>query len=268
MGVAAVLCAAPLFAQDAGARLAQLELDRTRAEFDRARAEAQAQAAVDRARMASENAERLAAEARRRADAANARQRALVAEYERRRSANEAQSQARQSDADLSRRAAEQRVRAAEGEARRAEAQRPRTDRAREVRPSEIDIYAPRRRQAAPPKQPVARPTVAGRTIAMKEGVVLCQRERSDYWRCTGPVRVNHGDIEANRAVITGACGTSSVRDLGTVRGFRAFGCGFGLNPKSDAPGNRDVAALFGIDVPGRAIFRCPESIDAYCRSR
>ena len=252
--LAALIGVAPLAAQDTA------DVDRARRELDRLNAEAQAQAAADRARMAHEDARRLAAEA-------DARQQALAAEYARRRSESEAQAQAARSEADLARHAAEQRLRIAEDDLRRSEAQRGVAATAGPTPPLQPSTTAPRRRvpaNAAPP-QPGAG---ASPVIAMKEGVTLCQPDPADQWRCTGPLRVAFGNIGRSRAAAVDACGAAPIRDLGTARGLRAFACGYGLNPRSTAPGNRDVAALFGIDVPGRAIFRCPADIPAGCRRR
>jgi hypothetical protein len=256
--------AAPLAAQDA-AQQAQAEAERARRELDRAAAEADARSAADRARLAREEAERLAAEARRRVDA---RQEALAAEYARRRSEREAQLQAQQSETDLARRAAEQRVRIAEDEARRAELERSRADAIRRAQEQQSRIDA--QRPPGPYRYGTRQPAKAepDRLIAMKEGVVLCQPTREAEWRCTGPLRVVVGKLDAGRTIVAAACGAGTIRDLGRARGLRAFGCGFGLNPRSGAPGNRDVPALFGIEVPGRATFRCPLSTDAYCRRR
>ena len=222
---------------------------------------AAAQPDVDQARMAREEAQRLAAEARARAEG-DARQRALAAEYERRRSESAARAQAAQAEADLRRRAAEQRLRAAEDDARRA-AGPASAGPPVPTPPLQPSTTAPRRRGPAVP--PTAAPAPV---IAMKEAVTLCQRERRDRWRCTGPLRVTYGDIAASRAAAVDACGAAPIRDLGSVRGLRAFACGFGLNPRSSAAGNRDVPALFGVEVPGRLSFRCAASLPAGCRRR
>ncbi len=257
---------------ETGARLAQqaqAEADRARREAERAAADARAQAAADRARMVQEEAERLAAETRRRAEPANAREQALAAEYARRRSEDWAQSQAAQSEADLARRAAEQRALVAEEAARRAEAQRPHTEPGPQMRGLPPELTAPRRRQPrAMAAAKAERPEASNRLIAMKEGIVLCQPDRGDQWRCSGPFRIAYGNIETSRTAVAQACGAGAVRDLGTVRGFRVFGCGFGLNPRSASSGNRDVPELYRLDIPRRAVFHCPQSIDAYCRDR
>ena len=273
--VAAILWITPVAAQDGpdtGTRLAQqaqFEADRARREAEQAAAQAQAQAAADRARMAHEEAERLAAEGRRRAGPESAREQAIAAEYARRRSEDWARSQAVQAEADLARRAAEQRALTAEEEARRAEAQRPGAEPRRQTHQLPPEVTAPRRRQPRPPATAKpGRKEAPNQLIEMKEGIVLCRRDRGDQWRCSGPFRIAYGNIETSRTAAAEACGAGSVRDLGTVRGFRAFGCGFGLNPRSAAPGNRDVPELYRIDIPRRAVFRCPQSTDAYCRDR
>jgi hypothetical protein len=236
------------------------DADQARRELDRLNAEAQAQAAADRARMAREEAQRLEARARAEGDA---RQRALAAEYERRRSEGAAQAQAAEAEADLIRRAAEQRLRAAETDAGRAAAQT-RSAASAPTAPLQPSTTAARRRGPAPVRSDAAPVAV----IAMKEAVTLCQREGGERWRCTGPLRVAYGDIRTSRAAAVDACGAAPIRELGSVRGLRAFACGYGLNPRSSAPGNRDVPALFGIEVPGRISFRCRADLPAGCRSR
>lgn len=270
---AAVAWAAPVLAQggpDAAALLAQqAEAARARREAERAAAQAQAEVAADRARMAHEEAERLAAEGRRRAEPTSARAQAIAAEYARRRSEDWARSQAVQAEADLARRAAEQRAVAAEEEARRTGAQSPGTEPRRQTQQLPPEVTAPRRRQPRPPAPAAPRRKEApNQPIEMKEGIALCQRDRGDQWRCSGPFRIAYGSIGTGGTAVAEACGAGSVRDLGTVRGFRAFGCGFGLNPRSAAPGNRDVPELFRIDIPRRAVFHCPRTILAYCRDR
>lgn len=252
---AALIAVAPVAAQHAGDLARQAEAERARRELDRAAAEAQARASADAARIAREDADRLAAAARWQAT--------LEAEYARRRSEAEAEAQAARSEADLARRGAEARLRSAEDEARRAPVERPAaTAPSAPIQPS---TTAPRRRGPVPPV-----PTNAGAVpvIAMPEGVALCQREGAARWRCTGPLRVAVGDIAVSRAAAVDACGAAPIRDLGTVRGLRAFGCGYGLNPRSAAPGNRDVPALFGVEVRGRLTFRCTADIPAGCRRR
>lgn len=277
--VVALLCAAPLAAQDSsdiGVRTAQADAERARREFDRAAADARAQAAADRMRMGREESERLASDARQGAEAATERQRALAIEYARRRAESQAQQQAAQSEADLVRSVAEQRVRAAEDELRRAEERSAAEQRVRQVpvqdellrRRAVEPLTAPRRRTLPAPEVAAPRPQVP---IEMKEGVALCQRASSDRWRCSGPLRITEGPIDARRGVVARACGADTVRDLGTLHGMRAFGCGFGIDPRSAAPGNRDVPALYRIDIPQRLTFdcrhetiaptsRCPES--------
>lgn len=235
------------------------EVDQARRELDRLNAEAQAQAAADRARMASEEAQRFEARARAESDA---RQRALAAEYERRRSDSAAQAQAAQAEADLIRRTAEQRLRAAEDDA--GAAARAPAPAATPTPPLQPSTTAPRRRG---PAAPATTPRV-GPLVAMKEAVTLCQRETGARWRCTGPLRIAYGDIRTSRAAAVDACGAAPIRDLGTLGGLRAFACGFGLNPRSSAPGNRDVPALFGVEIPGRLSFRCPANLPAGCRTR
>jgi conjugal transfer/entry exclusion protein len=110
--------------------------------------------------------------------------------------------------------------------------------------------------------------------IAFREGVVLCQKRPapSKEWRCPGPLQVTYANLDdLPRAMVSlgQACGSGkSIRDLGMVSGYRAFGCGFGIHPTArDYPGNTDVPAQLGVGyVPGRATFYCPRSKLAYCR--
>ena len=109
------------------------------------------------------------------------------------------------------------------------------------------------------------------RPVEFKEGVVLCQqRDSSRQWRCQGPLQTTfvEFDTPAGDAALAQACGSGkSIRDLGVMGGYRAFGCGFGIHPTADDyPGNIDVPALLGVYISGRATFRCPTSTLAYCR--
>lgn len=110
--------------------------------------------------------------------------------------------------------------------------------------------------------------------IAFREGVVLCQKRAapSREWRCPGPLQVTYANLDdLGRAMVSlgEACGSSkTIRDLGMVSGYRAFGCGFGIHPTArDYPGNTDVPAQLGVSyIPGRGVYYCPRSKLAYCR--
>ena len=135
------------------------------------------------------------------------------------------------------------------------------------VAASEREQAQYRARLAAPARAPDEK-------VEFKEGVVLCQKRPapSKEWRCPGPLQVTYANLDnlAKALVSLGeACGSSkSIRDLGMVSGYRAFGCGFGIHPTArDYPGNTDVPALLGVGyVPGRASFYCPRTKLAYCR--
>lgn len=110
--------------------------------------------------------------------------------------------------------------------------------------------------------------------VAFKEGVVLCERmsAESRTWRCYGPLQTTFAELDTQSAKVPlgQACGSDrSIRELGTVSGYRAYGCGFGIHPTArDYPGNIDVPAQLGVSyVPGRVEFHCPKSKLAYCRS-
>lgn len=109
--------------------------------------------------------------------------------------------------------------------------------------------------------------------VEFKEGVVLCQQPSpsSRSFNCQGPLQnISTPLDEARTQIALGqACGSDrSIRDLGMVKGYRAFGCGFGIHPTArDYPGNADVPARLGIDfIPGRGSYFCPKSKLAYCR--
>lgn len=109
--------------------------------------------------------------------------------------------------------------------------------------------------------------------VEFKEGVVLCQQPSpsSKSFNCQGPLQNVSTPLDEARAqtALGQACGSDrSIRDLGMVKGYRAFGCGFGIHPTArDYPGNADVPARLGIDfIPGRGKYFCPKSKLAYCR--
>ena len=109
--------------------------------------------------------------------------------------------------------------------------------------------------------------------VEFKEGVVLCRQPSpsSKTFNCQGPLQNVSTPLDEaqTQAALGQACGSDrSIRDLGMVKGYRAFGCGFGIHPTArDYPGNNDVPARLGIDfVPGRGSYFCPKSKLAYCR--
>lgn len=109
--------------------------------------------------------------------------------------------------------------------------------------------------------------------VEFKEGVVLCRQQSasSRSFSCQGPLQNVSTPLDDARtqAALGQACGSDrSIRDLGMVKGYRAFGCGFGIHPTAkDYPGNRDVPARLGIDfIPGRGAYFCPKTKLAYCR--
>jgi hypothetical protein len=108
----------------------------------------------------------------------------------------------------------------------------------------------------------------ANRPIEFKEGVVVCQKQKENYYRCEGPLQITYSDLVSANGLtsLRQACGSDSTRDLGSSGGYRLFGCGFGMNPTArDYPGNRDVPAEYGLYVAGRGRFHCPQSTLAYC---
>lgn len=245
-----MLVALPALAQD-GAAARMAEAERARRELDRAAAEMRARAEAEQARMAREDSQRLAVEARRRADENDARQRALAAEYDRRRLQSQGQAYADKWQAELERRAAEQRAWAADEEAQRAADRQRDSSRATAV-PSVVVPATPSYRYS---KLPTPAKTARVRPARLNEGVVLCQPADGSQWRCTGPLRVAFGNLSAGLDAVATACGRGVPRNLGRVRGMRAFGCGFAVDPGSFEPGQRDVAAVFGVDVPGRLTY-------------
>lgn len=182
----------------------------------------------------------------------------LQAEQARRR-AEEAAAQQRQADLEVDRQrsAAQQQRVADEAAERRAEEQR-REAQAQRAREAEQQRLAELQRKQEE----------ANRPIAFKEGVVACSKQRENYYRCDGPLQVTYSDLVSDSGMtsLKQACGGGSLRDLGSSGGYRVFGCGFGMHPTSDYPGNRDVAAILGIYVPGLGTYYCPPSTDAYCR--
>ena len=119
--------------------------------------------------------------------------------------------------------------------------------------------------------------------VDWREAVVVCTFDPANpqtqfgNWRCDGPLQFTYAALgkEGLTAPTGGAltalgqaCGTSNgaVHDMGLVKGYRIFGCGFGLHPKESF--HLDAAAKYGVDyVPGRAIYRCP-AWKTYCRTK
>lgn len=220
--------------------------------------------ARQKAEAARAEANRIAAENAQRRQAADARRTAIASQSAQPDPASRvsAQPSGTQADAERARRAEEQR-RVAEDIARRdaqerqrvAEADRQRRE-AEVARQRQVEEAAEQRRQEE-----------ARRPVPFREGVVLCSRSGNE-WRCDGPLQVTYGNIDASTAAIDSACGANSSRSLGAAGGYRAYGCGFGINPSSSYPGNRDVAAALGVVVGGRQTYYCPKDTDAYCRGR
>lgn len=109
--------------------------------------------------------------------------------------------------------------------------------------------------------------------VEFKEGIVLCNQPNPSLasFSCKGPLQNVSTKLDVPEATVAlgQACGSDrSIRDLGMVKGFRAFGCGFGIHPTArDYPGNTDVPAQLGVDyIPGRGAYFCPKSKLAYCR--
>ena len=241
----------------------KVELERLRVaaeEETRRKREAEDRAAVNA--RAQENAKRVAE--------ANARQQAIADDFASRQATNDkAKSEsAAQAETARAKRLAEQEQRDEEAHlAERAAA----ATAERDKRAARADAEAEKRRAAEAQRlaelkrkqEEVARP------IAMREGIVLCAKQRENYYRCEGPLQVTYSDLKspAGMTSIREACGSNTPRDMGMAASFRVFGCGFGINPHSDSPGNRDVPAAYGLFVDGRATFYCPRSKDAYCRA-
>lgn len=232
-------------------------------------------AAEEETRRKREGEERAAANARAQENAkrvaeANARQQAIADEFASRQAANDKakSDSAVQAEAARAKRLAEQKAR--DEEARLAEREAA-TKAEREQREARAAAEAEKRRAAEAQRlaELKRKQEEAARPIAMREGIVLCSKQRENYYRCEGPLQVTYSDLKspAGMASIRQACGSDTPRDMGMAASFRVFGCGFGMNPHTDYPGNRDVPAAYGLFVDGRATFYCPRSKDAYCRA-
>lgn len=146
---------------------------------------------------------------------------------------------------------------------------------------AEIDRHAEIEREAAARRAEWAQ-KVAGLSggvnpeeerVTFREGVVLCRQlsPTAKSFSCQGPLQNVSTPLDSPgmQTALGQACGSGlSIRDLGMVAGYRAFGCGFGIHPTArDYPGNTDVPAKLGIEtIPGRASYICAKSKLAYCR--
>jgi hypothetical protein len=107
-------------------------------------------------------------------------------------------------------------------------------------------------------------------TIEWLEGIVVCPAKEGflGSTKCFGPQQMTMASL-SSKYEIGHACGTGSttgVRDMGTVGGNRIFGCMYGINPTLDRSPHVDQAARFGITVPNRRVYRCPEKQTTICR--
>lgn len=226
---------------------------RLRAEQDQADRDAAAEAQAYEARRDAEFA--TAAVQRRNAEAA----------------AETSARQQRQAEAD--RRAAqaratqEQAERARQETIRRQSEQQAADDRAAREREAEQRAAAERRdREAAEAER--------RRPVAWPEAVAFCQlrpNSRTEF-RCDGPLQATYGTpgTPSYTVAVRQACGSDTVRELGTTNGYTAWGCGFGIrvNAQNRFGAFTDPATRLGIGyVPGRIIFRCPPSTNT-CRTR
>jgi hypothetical protein len=233
------------------------------------------QMAADIAEQKRQEAERLRREAEeqsRRVAEANARQEAIARQYEAQRSANDVQ-RGQQASAEAERRAAEQRRQAQAQAEAEADERRAAAEAERQKREALAEAEAERRRQAEQARLAELRrkEEEARRPVAFKEGVVVCEKKRDNYYRCEGPLQITYSDLvtPAGLTSLREACGGGTSRDLGMSGGFRVFGCGFGIHPTiRDYPGNRDVPAEYGLYISGRGTFYCPRSTTAYCRGK
>ena len=141
-----------------------------------------------------------------------------------------------------------------------------------------------RRRQAAYEQQlATLGNAAAGPIIDFPEAVSVCELDRADpqsqfgNWKCVGPLQFTYAKLGGTGGASQGAmyavrdsCGgkLEDVRDLGMVKGYRVFGCSFGINPNPRISLSRDSARQFGLDfIDGRMLFRCPATRSS-CRTR
>jgi hypothetical protein len=251
------------------------DVNQRKAELNVLRQAAEQETAMRRAAEERAERDRIAAENARRVEAANARQEAIAQQNAQRRADDQAQASAAeaQADAERARRAEVQRAAAEETARREAEERRATADAERQKREAQAAADAERRRQAEAARLAELRrkEEEARRPVAFREGVVVCEKKRENYYRCDGPLQVTYSDLvsPAGLTSLGEACGARSTRDLGMSGGYRIFGCGFGIHPTNrDYPGNRDTPAMYGLYINDRATFYCPKSTDAYCRGR
>ncbi len=110
--------------------------------------------------------------------------------------------------------------------------------------------------------------SAAAVNIIWLEGVVICPAKEGfiGSTMCHGPFQNALVNLTVP-AEIARACGTSQpVRNMGTLAGNRVYGCGFGINPTQDSSPHIDQANRFGINVPNRQIYRCPQTQSTICR--
>lgn len=117
------------------------------------------------------------------------------------------------------------------------------------------------------------------RLIDFKEGVVVCAPGDANKgpWGsgarfCDGPFQraLVEEKGPAMLASLGNACGSTkgNIRELGTFKNHRVFGCGFGINPMLKGWPNIDAAAKYDLIIPARVVFRCEETKDGYCMTR
>ena len=152
---------------------------------------------------------------------------------------------------------------------------------ARRANERRVLAEAEQRRLAAQQAQETARRAAAERArlaelertrpIEMLEAVVLCEAPPtgSRAWGCRGPLQYMPAVLDTPQADVplSQACGSNSVRSLGLVGGYRAFGCGFGINP-GPYGAFEDIPARYGMSfIPGRMRFHCSREVDT-CRNQ
>jgi len=115
------------------------------------------------------------------------------------------------------------------------------------------------------------------------EAVTVCElnaqnpQAKFGNWKCEGPLQFdyaklgNPGQMDPKALFnVSNACGgkVESVRDLGTVGGYRVFGCSYGMHPNKAQRLSNDTAEKFGLSyIPGRITYRCP-AWQSSCRVR
>lgn len=237
-------------------------------QFDRQLQQAVQEQAQRKAEAARAESQRLASENARLVQEANARQAAISAQYAQQRANSQTQAdsarvaananrerlveaQRRQDEADRLQQDAEQR-RAAEAERQRRGAQ------------TQAAANEQRRQADAAAREQQRLLAERNAPVEWLESVTLCskddQQAKFGNWRCTGSLQMNYVNFEKPNwpAELNLTCGGPfNKRDLGMVNGYRAFGCGFGLPPSSNA----DIPRRFGVTyVPNRSTYRCMRS--------